>query len=66
MLDSKLLRNNPEAVAIALSKRGVVLDVARITALEESRKAIQIKTEALQQDRNTRSKAITWWSTPLR
>jgi seryl-tRNA synthetase len=58
MLDSKLLRNNPEAVAAALSKRGVVLDVARINALEESRKAIQIKTEALQQDRNTRSKSI--------
>jgi seryl-tRNA synthetase len=58
MLDSKLLRNNPEAVAAALSKRGVVLDVARINALEEMRKAIQIKTEALQQDRNTRSKAI--------
>ena len=58
MLDSKLLRNNPELVAAALSKRGVVLDVARINALEDSRKAIQIKTEALQQDRNTRSKAI--------
>ncbi len=58
MLDSKLLRNNPEAVAAALSKRGLVLDVARINALEETRKAIQIKTEALQQDRNTRSKAI--------
>ncbi len=58
MLDSKLLRNNPEAVATALSKRGVVLDVARINTLEEARKAIQIKTEALQQDRNARSKAI--------
>ncbi len=58
MLDSKLLRNNPEAVAAALSKRGVVLDVARINTLEETRKAIQIKTEALQQDRNARSKAI--------
>ena len=58
MLDSKLLRNNSEVVAAALSKRGVVLDVARINALEETRKAIQIKTEALQQERNTRSKAI--------
>ncbi len=58
MLDSKLLRNNPDVVAAALSKRGLVLDVARINALEESRKAIQIKTEALQQDRNARSKAI--------
>lgn len=58
MLDSKLLRNNPEVVAKALRKRGLELDVARITSLEEARKAIQIKTEALQQDRNTRSKAI--------
>jgi seryl-tRNA synthetase len=58
MLDSKLLRNNPDVVAKALRKRGLELDVARITALEEARKAIQIKTEALQQDRNTRSKAI--------
>jgi len=58
MLDSKLIRNNPEQVAAALSKRGYVLDVAKIKALEEERKAIQIKTEALQQDRNTRSKAI--------
>jgi seryl-tRNA synthetase len=58
MLDSKLLRNNPDIVATALKKRGLVLDVARINALEEARKAIQIKTEALQQDRNVRSKAI--------
>ena len=58
MLDSKLLRNNPDVVATALRKRGLELDVARITSLEEARKAIQIKTEALQQDRNTRSKAI--------
>jgi len=58
MLDSKLLRNNPDVVATALRKRGLELDVARINALEEARKAIQIKTEALQQDRNTRSKAI--------
>ena len=58
MLDSKLLRNNPETVATALRKRGLELDVARIASLEEARKAIQIKTEALQQDRNTRSKAI--------
>jgi len=58
MLDSKLIRNNPEVVAKALSKRGLVLDVEKIKALEETRKAIQIKTEALQQDRNSRSKAI--------
>ncbi|MES2823397.1 MAG: serine--tRNA ligase [Pseudomonadota bacterium] len=58
MLDSKLIRTNPEAVAKALLKRGYVLDVARIKALEEERKAIQIKTENLQNERNTRSKNI--------
>lgn len=58
MLDSKLIRTNPDAVATALSKRGYVLDVARIKALEEERKAIQTKTETLQQERNTRSKNI--------
>ena len=40
MLDSKLLRNHPETVAAALSKRGFVLDIAKINALEESRKTI--------------------------
>ena len=58
MLDSKLIRTNPEAVAIALAKSGYVLDVERIKALEEERKAIQTKTEMLQQERNTRSKNI--------
>ncbi len=58
MLDSKLIRTNPEAVAKALLKRGYVLDVARIKGLEEERKAIQIKTENLQNERNTRSKNI--------
>jgi len=58
MLDSKLLRTNPEQVALGLSKRGFTLDVAKIKSLEEARKAIQVKTESLQQERNTRSKAI--------
>ncbi len=58
MLDSKLIRTNPETVAAALNKRGYTLDVARIKALEEERKAIQIKTENLQNERNTRSKNI--------
>ncbi len=58
MLDSKLIRTNPEAVAAALNKRGYTLDVASIKTLEEERKAIQIKTENLQNERNTRSKNI--------
>jgi seryl-tRNA synthetase len=58
MLDSRLLRTSPDVVAQGLAKRGIVLDVAKIQALEETRKAIQIKTENLQQERNARSKAI--------
>src|SRR5690606_11108742 len=58
MLDSRLLRTSPETVAQGLAKRGVNLDIAKIQALEETRKAIQIKTENLQQERNTRSKSI--------
>ncbi|HEY7885523.1 MAG TPA: serine--tRNA ligase, partial [Cellvibrionaceae bacterium] len=58
MLDPKLIRSNPEQVAAALQKRGFTLDVALLTALEEERKTIQIKTENLQAERNSRSKNI--------
>jgi seryl-tRNA synthetase len=58
MLDSKLLRTATEQVAQGLAKRGYVLDVAKIQALEETRKAIQIKTENLQSERNSISKGI--------
>lgn len=58
MLDSRLLRTAPETVAQGLAKRGFVLDVEKLKSLEETRKAIQIKTENLQQERNSRSKAI--------
>lgn len=58
MLDSKLLRTATEEVAKGLAKRGYELDVAKIQALEETRKAIQIKTENLQSERNSISKGI--------
>lgn len=58
MLDSKLLRTATEEVAKGLAKRGFVLDVAKIQALEEKRKEIQIKTENLQAERNSISKGI--------
>ncbi len=58
MLDPKLLRNDPEAVATQLARRGFRLDVGRIRALEEERKALQVRTETLQAERNRRSKAI--------
>jgi seryl-tRNA synthetase len=58
MLDSKLIRSDLSSVAEQLKKRGIDLDIARLTKLEEQRKAIQIKTQELQNERNVRSKAV--------
>jgi len=58
MLDSKLLRNDPEAVAAALARRGFRLDVDRLRSLEERRRELQTRSENLQAERNKRSKAI--------
>jgi len=58
MLDPKLLRSNLKGVADRLASRGFVLDVARIEALEEQRKIVQSRSEALLAERNARSKSI--------
>ena len=58
MLDPKFIRTNPEETKLALAKKGYDLDVEALTALEEERKSIQVKTENLQQERNSRSKGI--------
>lgn len=58
MLDIQLLRDNPQFVAEQLAKRGFKFDVAAFIALEEQRKELQVGTQALQNERNQRSKAI--------
>ena len=58
MLDPRLLRNNLDEVAAKLKKRGYTLDVSALTELEEKRKALQIATQELQNERTVRSKAI--------
>ena len=58
MLDIKLLRNDPEAVAVKLKRKGYALDVEQFVQLENTRKALQMATQDLQQERNTRSKSI--------
>ncbi|RUO25874.1 serine--tRNA ligase [Aliidiomarina minuta] len=59
MLDAKLFRdNNLEQTAERLKTRGFILDTAKLAALETQRKDLQVKTEELQNERNTRSKAI--------
>ena len=58
MLDSKLVRTQLQDIADRLATRGFQLDVARFEALESQRKSVQMRTEQLQNERNTRSKAI--------
>jgi seryl-tRNA synthetase len=58
MLDINLLRNQLDAVASGLAKRGVVLDTARFLALEAERKQVQTLTQELQAKRNAASKQI--------
>jgi len=58
MLDPKLFRNDIQATAAQLAKRGFALDTTLLTQLEEQRKAFQVKTQELQNQRNTRSKSI--------
>jgi seryl-tRNA synthetase len=58
MLDPKLIRSNLGHVAAQLGRRGFVLDTDRIEQLESERKAIQVRTEELQAERNRSSKAI--------
>jgi seryl-tRNA synthetase len=59
MLDPALLRANPAELAERLrASRGFELDVGRLESLEAQRKQIQVRTQELQNLRNTRSKQI--------
>jgi len=58
MIDPKYFRADIETTAERLAARGYQLDVQTITELETQRKSLQIETQELQNQRNTRSKAI--------
>ena len=58
MLDPKLIRQDPDAVRVALARRGFAFDVPLFLELEARRKALQLETERLQNERNTKSKSI--------
>jgi len=58
MLDPRLLRTDLAHVAAQLARRGFELDTGRFEALEARRKELQIQTQELQNQRNTRSKSI--------
>jgi seryl-tRNA synthetase len=58
MIDPKLLRQDTEAVAANLARRGFEFDASAYLALEERRKSLQVETEELRNERNTSSKNI--------
>ena len=59
MLDPSLLRTQPADLAARLREsRDFDLDVAALETLEAERKQLQVRTQELQNLRNTRSKAI--------
>lgn len=58
MLDPHLLRADLGFVAEQLARRGIALDTGRIEDLEARRKAIQVRTQELQGERNSRSRLI--------
>ena len=58
MLDPRKLRHDIDAVAANLARRGVKLDIAAFDELETRRKEVQVRAEALRNERNARSKAI--------
>jgi seryl-tRNA synthetase len=58
MLDPKRLRTELEETAAQLARRGFKLDVDTIRSVEERRKSLQVETQNLQNERNSRSKTI--------
>lgn len=58
MLDPALLRSHLADTAARLATRGYQLDIAAVEALETERKRLSTETQDLQNQRNTRSKAI--------
>jgi seryl-tRNA synthetase len=58
VIDPKLLRSDPEAVARNLARRGFQLDVTALRNLDERRKALQIEADRLRADRNAKAKSV--------
>jgi len=58
MLDPQLLRQQLNETAEQLNRRGFQLETQALSELEAKRKTVQAETQRLQNERNSRSKAI--------
>jgi seryl-tRNA synthetase len=58
VIDPKLLRSDPQAVATNLARRGFTLDVEAWQGLEEQRKPYAVEVDRLRAERNANAKAV--------
>jgi seryl-tRNA synthetase len=58
VIDPKLLRTDPDAVARNLARRGFELDVSALKALEEKRKPVAVEVDQLRAERNANARAV--------
>jgi seryl-tRNA synthetase len=58
VIDPKLLRSDPDAVARNLARRGFTLDVAALRALEDKRKPCAVEVDRLRAERNANAKSV--------
>lgn len=58
MLDTRLLRTDPEVVARNLARRGFVLDLDAFRSLEERRKSAQVAADEVRAARNAHAKQV--------
>jgi seryl-tRNA synthetase len=58
MLDPRLLRSDPAAVAQNLARRGFKLDLERLRAIEDRRKAAQVASDEVRAARNAHAKNV--------
>ena len=58
MIDPKMVRSDPDAVAHNLARRGYALDVARLRTIEEQRKTAQVEADRVRAERNATAKAV--------
>ena len=58
MLDPKRVRSEPDVIASKLRRKKFELDTEKLASLDSQRKELQSQTEALQNERNSKSKLI--------
>jgi seryl-tRNA synthetase len=58
VLDLKAIREDPESARAALARRGAAEDLDRVLALDEERRRLTVRVEALRAEQNRGSKAV--------